>query len=182
VKGGSSTRAAQAFITGAGTLSAPQGKCKCLFRCGNARVLILVHTDVVYLSLPVADGEDPEQLLKPYVDTIFSLTNVSEPLFKVVYMQHVSPSSEPIPTFTQSSVFVSPALPPHLAEISDSASSAAEKLFFGVVDTLKAKNPKAWATETPDGESSSGDRFVELKVPMWPPLEGLERRRRKMMD
>lgn len=33
VKGGSSTRVAQAFITGAGTLSAPQGKWKCLFRC-----------------------------------------------------------------------------------------------------------------------------------------------------
>ena len=31
VIGGSSTRAAQAFITGAGTLSAPQGKWKCLF-------------------------------------------------------------------------------------------------------------------------------------------------------
>jgi hypothetical protein len=88
-------------------------------------------------------------------------------------MQHVSPSSEPIPTFAQSSVFVSPPLPPHIAEISDSASSAAEKLFFGVVDTLKAKNPKAWATETPGDESSSGDRFVELKIPMWPSLEGL---------
>jgi RAB protein geranylgeranyltransferase component A len=35
VQGGSSTRAAQAFITGAGTLSAPQGKCKCLSLCGN---------------------------------------------------------------------------------------------------------------------------------------------------
>jgi|SRR6266702_1051527 len=33
VKGGSSTRAAQAFTTGAGTLSAPQGKWKCLFCC-----------------------------------------------------------------------------------------------------------------------------------------------------
>jgi hypothetical protein len=101
-----------------------------------------------------------------------SLTNVSEPLFKVAYTQHDYPTSTPIPTFTQSSVFVSPALPPHLAEISDSASSAAEKIFFGVVDTLKAKNPIAWATETPDSESSGGDRFVELKVPMWPPLDG----------
>jgi hypothetical protein len=135
-------------------------------------VLILSHTDVVYLSLPVANGEDPEQLLKPYLDTIFSLTDVSEPLFKVVYVQHISPSSAPIPTLTQSSIFASPALPPHLAEISDSPSSVAERLFFGVLDTLNAKNPKAWATETSDGESSSGDRFVELKVPMWPPLEG----------
>ncbi|KAH9040584.1 FAD/NAD-P-binding domain-containing protein [Lactarius hengduanensis] len=153
VKGGSSTRVAQAFTTGAGTLSAPQGKWKCLFHV-------------------VADGEDPEQILKPYLDTILSLTDVSEPLFKVVYTQHVSPSSALIPTSTQSSILVSPALPPHLAEISDSASSVAERLFFGVVDTLKAKNPEAWATETPDGESSSGDRFVELKVPMWPPMEG----------
>ena len=130
------------------------------------------HTDVVYLSLPVANGEDPEQLLKPYLDTIFSLADVSEPLFKVVYMQHVSPSSAPIPTLTQSSIFVSPALPPHLAETSDSAGSEAEKLFFGVIDTLKAKNPKSWVTETSDGDNSSGDRFVELKVPLWPPLEG----------
>ncbi|KAH8999555.1 FAD/NAD-P-binding domain-containing protein [Lactarius akahatsu] len=160
VKGGSSTRVAQAFTTGAGTLSAPQGKWKCLFRY------------VVYLSSPVADGEDPEQLLKPYLDTILSLTDVSEPLFKVVYTQHVSPSSALIPTSTQSSILVSPALPPHLAEISDSASSVAERLFFGVVDTLKAKNPEAWTTETPNGESSSGDRFVELKVPMWPLMEG----------
>ncbi|KAH9059376.1 FAD/NAD-P-binding domain-containing protein [Lactarius vividus] len=130
------------------------------------------NANVVYLSLPVADGEDPEQLLKPYLDTIFSLTDVSEPLFKVIYTQHVSPSPTLIPTSTQSPILVSPALPPHLAEMSDSASSIAERLFFGVVDTLKAKNPEAWATETPDGESSSGDRFVELKVPMWPPLEG----------
>ncbi|KAF8263430.1 GDP dissociation inhibitor-domain-containing protein [Lactarius quietus] len=154
VNGGSSTRAAQAFITGAGTLSAPQGKY------------------VVYLSLPVTDGEDPEQLLKPYVDTILSLTGVSEPLFKVVYMQHVSPSSTSTPTFPQSPIFMSPALPPHLAEISDSASSVAEKLFFGVVDTLRAKKPKEWAAETSDDESGGGDRFVELKLPMWPPLEG----------
>lgn len=142
------------------------------FAVRNTRVLILVHTDVIYISLPVTDGDDPEQLLKPYVDTILSLTNVSEPLFKVAYMQHVSPTSTPIPTLTQSSVFMSPALPPHLAEISDSASSAAEKIFFGVLDTLKAKNPTAWTTETPDNESSSGDRFVELKVPMWQPLNG----------
>lgn len=154
VQGGSTTRAAQAFITGAGTLSAPQGKY------------------VVYLSLPVTDGDDPEQLLDPYVDAILSLSNVTEPLFKVTYMQHVSPTSTPIPTLTPSSVFMSPVLPSHLAEISDSASSAAEKIFFGVVDTLKAKNPIAWATETPDGEISGGDRFVELKVPMWPPLDG----------
>ena len=125
----------------------------------------------MYLSLPVSNGEDPERLLKPYIDTIFSLTDVSEPLFKVVYVQHVSPPPAPIPASTQSSVFVSPALPPHLAETSDSASLVAERLFFGVVDTLKAKNPKAWTTETSDDESSSGDRFVELKVPMWPPLE-----------
>ncbi|KAI9466570.1 FAD/NAD-P-binding domain-containing protein [Lactarius psammicola] len=128
--------------------------------------------NVVYLSLPVADGGDPEQLLKPYLDTIFSLTDVSESLFKVVYMQHASPSSARIPTLTQSSVLVSPALPPHLTEQSDSASSIAERLFFSVVDTLKAKNPEVWTTETSDGESISGDRFVELKVPMWPPLEG----------
>ena len=88
-------------------------------------------------------------------------------------MQNVSQSSELIPSFAQSSVFVSPPLPPHLAGISDSASSVAEKLFFGVVDTLKAKNPKAWATETSGDESSSGDRFVELKIPMWPSLEGM---------
>lgn len=153
VKGGSSTRAAHVVTTGAGTLSAPQGKY------------------VVYLSLPVADGENPEQLLKPYLDTIFSLTDISEPLFKVVYAQHVTPSSAPIPTLTQPSILVSPALPPHLAEISDSASSVAERLFFGVIDTLRTKNPEAWATETLDGGSSSGDVFVELKVPMWPPLE-----------
>ena len=120
----------------------------------------------------MADDEDPEQPLKPYVDTILSLTDVSEPLFNVAYMQHVSPSSTPASTLTQSSIFLSPALPPHLAEMSDSASSAAEKLFFGVVDTLKAKNPKEWAAETSGDESSTGDRFVELKIPMWPPLEG----------
>ncbi|KAI9448468.1 FAD/NAD-P-binding domain-containing protein [Lactarius indigo] len=154
VKGGSSTKVAQAFTTGAGTLSAPQGK------------------DVVYLSLPATDGEDPEQLLKPYLDTILSLTDVSEPLFKVIYTQHISLSSASVPTPTQPPILVSPALPPHLAELSDSASSAAERLFFGVVDILKAKNPEGWATETPDGENSGGDRFVELKVPMWPPLEG----------
>ena len=67
---------------------------------------------------------------------------------------------------------MSPTLPPHLAEISDYASSAAESLFFRVIDRLKAKNPLLWAAEGSVEESRGGDVFSELKVPMWPPLEG----------
>jgi RAB protein geranylgeranyltransferase component A len=40
VDGGSSTKAAQAFTTGAGTLSAPQGKCKGLLYCAGWSRLI----------------------------------------------------------------------------------------------------------------------------------------------
>ena len=40
VDGGSSTRAGQAFITGAGTLSAPQGKCKGFMYCAECSRLI----------------------------------------------------------------------------------------------------------------------------------------------
>jgi hypothetical protein len=69
---------------------------------------------------------------------------------------------------------VSPALPAPLAEISDFASSAAESLFFRVVDHLRAKSPQAWTTEGSGETSSGGDVFTELKVPMWPPLEGAE--------
>ena len=67
---------------------------------------------------------------------------------------------------------MSPTLPPHLAEISDYASSAAESLFSRVVDHLKAKSPLSWAAEEPREEIRGGDVFSELKVPMWPPLEG----------
>ncbi|KAI0301953.1 GDP dissociation inhibitor-domain-containing protein [Multifurca ochricompacta] len=151
VNGGSSTKAAQAFITGAGTLSAPQGKY------------------VVYLSVPILDDEDPEPLIEPYLGAILSLAYASEPLFKLTYAQRVSfpPSS----TTDQSSISVSPAPPPHLAEISDFASSAAETLYFRIIDILKLRSPQAWTTESSGGASEGGDVFSELKVPMWPPLE-----------
>ncbi|KAH9986794.1 GDP dissociation inhibitor-domain-containing protein [Russula vinacea] len=140
VNGGSSTNAAQAFTTGAGTLSAPQGKY------------------VVYLSIPIADGEDPEPSIDPYLKAVSSLAEVSEPLFKLIYVQRV-PVSHP----TTSNI-------DHIRF----ASSAAESLFFRVIDHLKAKNPQAWTTESSSETSSGGDVFAELKVPMWPPLEGPE--------
>ena len=113
-------------------------------------------------------------MIEPYLKTIFSLAKVSEPLFKLIYVQRV-PDSHPVATNTdQPPVFVSPVLPSHLAEISDSASLAAESLFFRVVDHLRAKSPQAWTTGGPTEESSGGDVFAELKIPMWPPSEGPE--------
>jgi len=154
VEGGSSTKAAQVFITGAGTLSAPQGKY------------------IIYVTLPITDGEDPRPLIEPYLNAVYSFANVSEPLFRLTYVQRVSFSLSPTSNIDQPPIFVSPALPPHLAEISDYANSAAESLFFRVMDHLKAKSPQTW---TPGGlgeESGGGDVFAELKVPMWPPSEG----------
>jgi hypothetical protein len=132
------------------------------------------YTDVVYLSIPIADDEEPEQLIEPYLKTVCSLSKVSEPLFKLIYVQRVSDSHSATSNTDQSRVFVSPALPSHLAQISDSASSAAESLFFRVVDHLRAKNPQAWTTEGSAEQNSSGDVFAELKIPMWPHLEGPE--------
>jgi hypothetical protein len=134
----------------------------------------LSYSDVVYLSIPIKDGEEPEQLIEPYLKTIFSLASVSEPLFKLVYVQRVPDSHSVTSNIDQPPVFVSPTLPSHLAEISDSASFAAESLFFRVVDHLKAKSPQAWTTGSSAEESSGGDVFAELKIPMWPPLEGPE--------
>ena len=130
------------------------------------------YIDVVYLSIPIEDGEEPEQLIEPYLKTIFSLAKVSEPLFKLIYVQRVPDSHSVTSNADQPPVFVSPALPSHLAEISDSASFAAESLFFRVVDHLRAKSPQAWATGGSAEESSGGDVFAELKIPMWPPSEG----------
>lgn len=128
--------------------------------------------DVVYLSVPIVGGEDPEQLIEPYLNTILVLANVSEPLFKLTYVQDVTTSPPSTSNIDQLPIFVSPAPPPHLTEISDYASSAAESLFFRVVDHLKAKNPLSWAAEEPGDVTKGGDVFTEIKVPMWPPLEG----------
>jgi hypothetical protein len=118
------------------------------------------------------DGEDPAPSIVPYLRTILSLANVSEPLFKLIYVQHVSLSPSLAPNINSPPIFVSPTLQPHVAENSDHASSAAESLFFRVVDHLKTKNPLLWVAEEPGEASGSGDVFSELKVPMWPPLEG----------
>lgn len=134
----------------------------------------LSYTDVVYLSIPIADGEDPERSIGPYLKTVFSLAKVSEPLFKLIYVQNISVSHSTTSTIDHPPIFVSPALPSHLADISDFASSAAESLFFRVVDHLRAKSPQGWTTEGSTETSSGGDVFAELKVPMWPPLEGAE--------
>ncbi|KAI9507182.1 FAD/NAD-P-binding domain-containing protein [Russula earlei] len=153
VEGGSSIKVAQAFTTGAGTFSAPEGKY------------------VVYVSIPIKDGEDPEALMEPYLNTVFSLASVSEPLFKVAYVQHISFPSSSTPTIDLPPIFVTPALPPHVAEISDYANSAAESLFNRVVDHLKAKIPQAWTRERSGEEGGGdGDVFAEIMVPMWPPL------------
>ena len=130
------------------------------------------HIDVVYLSIPIANGEDPEPSIDPYLNTILSLANVSEPVFKLVYIQHVPWSPSSTSGIDQPPVFISPALPPHLAEIADSASSAAESLFFRVIDLLKTKNPQTWTAESTGEASAAGDKFSQLKIPMWPPSEG----------
>jgi hypothetical protein len=132
------------------------------------------YTDVVYLSIPIADGEDPEPLIDPYLKAVSSLAEVSEPLFKLIYVQRVPVSHSTTSNTDRSPIFVPPALPSRLAEISDFASSAAESLFFRVVDHLRAKNPQAWTTENSGETNSGGDVFAELKVPMWPPMEGPE--------
>jgi hypothetical protein len=130
------------------------------------------YTDVVYLSIPIADGEDPEASIDPYLKTVSSLAEVSEPLFKLIYVQRVPFSHSTTSNIDRPPIFEPPALPPQLAEISDFASSAAESLFFRVIDHLRARNPQAWTTESSGG--SGGDVFAELKVPMWPPMEGPE--------
>jgi hypothetical protein len=134
----------------------------------------LTFTDIVYLSIPIADGEDPEPSIDPYLKTVLSLAKVSESLFKLIYVQRVSVSHPATSDVDHPPIFVSPALPSHPAAISDFASSAAESLFFRVIDHLRAKNPEAWSTEGSAEMASGGDVFAELKVPMWPPLEGPE--------
>ena len=128
--------------------------------------------DVVYLSIPTKDGEEPEELVEPYLEAIFSLAKVPGPLFKFIYVQRVPDSRSLASNTNEPPVFVTPALPSHLAEISDSASFAAESLFFRVVDHLRAKSPQAWSTGGSAEEGSGGDVFTELKIPMWPHSEG----------
>ncbi|TFY66874.1 hypothetical protein EVG20_g4210 [Dentipellis fragilis] len=160
--GGSTTAAVHAFITGQGSMSAPQGKY------------------IVYLSVPLVDASSsPENTLKPYLDAILRLTEPSTesptpptPLYTLFYTQHplktVLPSSENPDTPT---VLLTPDSTITLTESSDAATQAAEALFFKAVDVLKTKRPDLWTVEEGQEESGSGgDVFQEIKT-FWPPLE-----------
>ncbi|TFY83253.1 hypothetical protein EWM64_g759 [Hericium alpestre] len=166
LEGGSSDSAAHAFVTGQGSMSAPEGKY------------------IVYISLPIIDpqGASAEESLKPYLDALLRLAkrpsddaSSLNPLFTLFYIQHPftstnasSPSSQAQETPT---CLVTPPSSVSLNEASDSASVAAESLFFKAIEVLKAKRPDLWKVE--EGETSAGsagDCFQEITT-LWPPLE-----------
>lgn len=136
------------------------------------------------------------------------------PLFTLFYAQH-PPVSLPPPVFASTSppdgpdsstspstvtsssisvkdstVLVTPPLPPSLAESSDLASQAAEAMFFKVVEVLRARHPAGlkYDEDEPEGEDKAeavqvegggkvekggaGDVFEEIKA-FWPPLENI---------
>lgn len=135
------------------------------------------------------------------------------PLFTLFYVQH-PPSSLPPPVHStastsppsltgetstpettdatiavkDSTVLITPPLPPSLAESSDNASQAAEAMFFKAVEVLRARHPAGLKfDEDEDGaegegegkvergekqEGAAGDVFEEIKA-FWPPLEGV---------
>ncbi|KAA1465894.1 FAD/NAD(P)-binding domain-containing protein [Dentipellis sp. KUC8613] len=164
LEGGSTTAAVHAFITGQGSMSAPQGKY------------------IVYLSVPLVDASSsPETTLKPYLDAILHLTEPSTespeppaPLYTLFYTQHplqtALPASENSASDTPT-VLLTPDSSITLTESSDAATQAAEALFFKAVDVLRAKRPDLWTVEEGQEESGSGgDVFQEIKT-FWPPLE-----------
>ncbi|KAI0056682.1 FAD/NAD-P-binding domain-containing protein [Artomyces pyxidatus] len=164
LEGGSSTSAVHAFITGQGSMSAPQGKY------------------IVYLSVPMDETQDtlPETILNPYLDAILSLTVSPSPeasipptpLFTLFYAEHPSERTQSTSTENKSStVLVSPPISTALSETSDAASDAAEVLFFKAIEILKARRREAWTVREGSVEAGSGgDVFEELKF--WPPLDG----------
>ncbi|KDQ65124.1 hypothetical protein JAAARDRAFT_188375 [Jaapia argillacea MUCL 33604] len=160
---GSSTTAAHAFITGAGSMSAPVG--------------------IVNISLPL-DGAgssppDAKAILTPYVNATMALTKrpssgdvVSDPIFTLFYIQNqLLPSNSenevtpPLPDLE--TCFTTPPISPTLSECADSAAMNAEKLFWKAVNALKGH-----PTHTPgQGEEiPEGQDLVEIES-FWPPLE-----------
>ncbi|KAI0052654.1 FAD/NAD(P)-binding domain-containing protein [Auriscalpium vulgare] len=159
--GGSSTAAVHAFITGQGTMSAPQGKY------------------ILYLSIAFSNSEkSPESQLKPYLDAILSLISSSddgastaEALFKVFYIQH--PHQTPTLATTgaeAATALLIPSVSTALTETADASSVAAEAVFFKAVEILKAKHPEAWSPRDSETKSGSGGDVFE-EIAFFPPTE-----------
>ena len=137
------------------------------------------HVGLVHITMPLLDttSQSAEELLKPYLDAILSLTSptsnnhsqISKPLFTLFYLEQPPTTS----TLTASAlsaepdgrVFYVPSSIPshHMSEIADSATTVAEELYWKSVQRLESLGKKA------KGEEGESEGAEETKR-MWPPL------------
>ncbi|PPQ70130.1 hypothetical protein CVT24_003877 [Panaeolus cyanescens] len=146
VQGGSSKHPVTVLVTGEGSLSTPKGKW------------------IVYIGCPLSedleDSTTAEDVLKPYVDAILSLsTNPSsgpiDPLFSVSYLEY-SPQELTNTTNESTYIIVPPPAIASLADICDELTVDAEATFKAAIQVLRQLSPR----ENDDDEYP----------PFWPPL------------
>lgn len=103
--------------------------------------------------LPVQENTrlSPEDLLRPYLSHILTLTSVpdsgeqpdhgsSHLLFKLFYLEHNDPPRSPTAPCVSSSFFITPPLTQHPTEIFDCATSSAEATFWCTIRALQSIN------------------------------------------
>ncbi|KAI0751673.1 FAD/NAD-P-binding domain-containing protein [Daedaleopsis nitida] len=177
--GGSSSMAAHALITGEGSLSTPRG-----------RYIINISVPLTTTSPATSSAED---LLRPYLDAVLSLTVPhtapadtvpATPLFTVFYVHH--PPPVPSTDQTQPPDIIIPTSHSQLVpSIADAGTKAAEAIFWKAVEKLKAAGVRRTApkeeTEKDDGaaEKDSKEGEMESDAPddvdsFWPPLDAVE--------
>jgi Rab proteins geranylgeranyltransferase component A len=173
VSGASTSNAATVFITGEGSLSTPNGKCKFFF------VIYYLQPDwftgLVYIALPLSSNMDytlsPEMLLTPYLEALLALSldtaeSPIKPLFTAFYLEITSsiPSELSSSESVEPSTYLIPAplqIKP-LPDLPDDATNIAENTFREAVKTLRTLGI---------GNSESDDKQgIHEPIIFWPPL------------
>lgn len=164
IPGGSSTYSATGLITGEGSLSTPEGKCKDLLSQPLEHfVPYSLLIGLVYIALPLTQVPDhstsPTSLLRPYLNALLSLSaNPSKapisPLFTTYYLEKL-PSRSPVETSQTDQTYIIPSPLPFapLPDLADLATNVAERTFVEAARILR-----------PNGELGEQD------IKFWPPL------------
>lgn len=192
VSGGSTSTTATLLVTGEGSLSTPAGKCMFLTTVSSPLLTFVslgILYITISVNEESTMTSTAEEVIKPYLDATMALTRPStsnllpedsecndqpqQPLFSACYFEHpesaIGPGqslendTDPSPTSPKTAIAV-PALSPSLqfSEAPDIAAVNAEKVFWEVVNSLKAVQPG-------DGDDgSSVDFSVES---FWPPAD-----------
>lgn len=166
---GSTTATATVFFTGEGAMATPKGRCLYILSISSP-IILTISSGIVYIALPLVtpSSQTPEDILKPYLDSVLSLPSMSQsiqPLFTTFYMENPRQSLSPFHDSEQSSptCLVPPSLPfCVLPDVADAATVHAEATFQEAVKILRNRPISVeQALETDDTEV----------IQFWPPIE-----------